>query len=140
MRFRAGWAYLLLVAVVLAGAIMLRISDPFPLQALRLIAFDSFQRLDPQPYDPTLPVRIVDIDQASLDRVGQWPWPRTTVARLLENLTAQGAAVVAFDVLFSEPDRTSPEQLLETLAPEDAEAVAGEVLSLLENLAGVHPR
>jgi CHASE2 domain-containing sensor protein len=48
--------------------------------------------------------------------------------------------VVAFDVLFSEPDRTSPEQLLETLAPEDAEAVAGEVLSLLENLAGVHPR
>jgi adenylate cyclase len=107
---------------------------------LRLIAFDSFQRLDPQPYDPTLPVRIVDIDQASLDRVGQWPWPRTTVARLLENLTAQGAAVVAFDVLFSEPDRTSPEQLLETLAPEDAEAVAGEVLSLLENLAGVHPR
>jgi adenylate cyclase len=124
MRFRAGWAYLLLVAVVLAGAIMLRISDPFPLQALRLIAFDSFQRLDPQPYDPTLPVRIVDIDQASLDRVGQWPWPRTTVARLLENLTAQGAAVVAFDVLFSEPDRTSPEQLLETLAPEDAEAVA----------------
>jgi adenylate cyclase len=43
---------------------------------LRLIAFDYYQRLDPQPYDPNLPVRIVDIDEKSLAMFGQWPWPR----------------------------------------------------------------
>jgi len=124
MRFRAGWPYLLLVLAVLAGATAVRIADPFGLQALRLIAFDSYQRLDPQEYDPALPVRIVDIDEASLQRVGQWPWPRTTVARMLEALRDQGAAAVAFDVLFAEPDQTSPEQILAALPPEQAAALA----------------
>ena len=53
--------------------------------------------------------------------IGQWPWPRTTVARLVDQLAAQGAAVVAFDILFAEPDQTSPEQFLEHLPPEEAE-------------------
>ncbi len=124
MRFRAGLIYVLLVLAVLAGATALRIVDPFALQALRLIAFDSYQRLDPQGYDPALPVRIVDIDEASLAEVGQWPWPRTTVARLLETLRDQGAAAIAFDVLFAEADQTSPEQFLAALPPEQAAALA----------------
>ena len=133
MTFRAGWAYVLLVACVLAGATMLRIADPFALQALRLIAFDSFQRLNPQSYDPTLPVRIVDIDEASLERIGQWPWPRTTVARLLTTLRDQGAAVVGFDVLFAEPDQTSPAQLVKALPPEEAAALAAALKGLPDN-------
>ncbi|MCB1503274.1 MAG: adenylate/guanylate cyclase domain-containing protein [Bauldia sp.] len=124
MKFRAGWAYWLLVIGVLAGATALRVADPFALQAMRLIAFDSFQRLNPQSYDPTLPVRIVDIDEASLERVGQWPWPRTTVARLLTTLRDQGAAVIGFDVLFAEADQTSPEQLVKLLPPDEAAALA----------------
>jgi len=133
VTFRAGWAYVLLVACVLAGATMLRIADPFALQALRLIAFDSFQRLNPQPYDPTLPVRIIDIDEASLERIGQWPWPRTTVARLLTTLRDQGAAVVGFDVLFAEPDQTSPAQLVKALPPEEAAALAAALKDLPDN-------
>ena len=123
MTFRAGWAYLLLVLVVLAGATALRVADPFAMQALRLIAFDSYQRIDPQDHDPTLPVRIVDIDEESLARVGQWPWPRTTMARLLEMLRDPGAAAVSFDVLFAEPARHSPEQVLSVLPPAQAAAV-----------------
>ena len=121
MSVRTGWSYFFLVVAVLAAATALRILDPFFLQALRLIAFDSYQRLEPQAYDPAMPVRIVDIDEDSLAHIGQWPWPRTTVARLVDQLAAQGAAAVAFDILFAEPDQTSPEQFLQRLPPEEAE-------------------
>ncbi|MEX0852775.1 MAG: adenylate/guanylate cyclase domain-containing protein [Bauldia sp.] len=119
---RAHHFYVVLVVAILAGATTLRIADPFFVQALRLIAFDSYQKLGPATYDPELPVRIVDIDEESLSRMGQWPWPRTTMADLLTRLFEQGAAVVAFDILFSEPDRTSPEEALKLMtAAERAE-------------------
>ena len=89
---------------------------PSVFERFSLFAFDIYQRADPRrtPVDP--PVVIVDIDERSLHDLGQWPWPRTIVAQMLDNLRAAGAAVVAFDVLFSEPDRTSPQSLLKLLA------------------------
>ena len=69
--------------------------------------FDGYQRLAPRSYMPA-PVRVVDIDDESLDRIGQWPWPRTVVARMVRKLQAAGAAVIVFDMIFAEPDRTSP--------------------------------
>ena len=45
--------------------------------------------------------------QESLAKIGQWPWPRTTVRDLLAELASKGAAVFAFGVLFAEPDRTA---------------------------------
>ena len=74
-------------------------------------------------YDPNLPIRVVDIDEQSLAKIGQWPWPRTTVRDLLSELTAKGAAVVAFDVLFAEPDRTSLEAIVKHLPPDKASAI-----------------
>jgi len=120
---RARLTYLLLVVALIGGALFLRYKDPFFVRALRLIAFDHFQRLDPPKYDPELPVRIVDIDEASLAKIGQWPWPRTTVRDLLAGLAAKGAAVVAFDVLFAEPDRTSLEAIVKQLPASEAAAV-----------------
>ena len=120
---RARYFYAALVLVILGGAALLRLADPFFVQALRLIAFDSYQKLDPAPYDPDLPVKIVDVDEESLARVGQWPWPRTTMAKLLDTLGADGAAVAAFDILFSEPDRTSPEQAVKHMTPQEAAAL-----------------
>ena len=96
--------YLSLVFALIVGAILLRYMDPFFVRALRLAAFDNFQRLDPEPYDPSQPIRIVDIDEKSLSIIGQWPWPRTTVRDLLLALTSKGAAVVAFDVLGHPPN------------------------------------
>ena len=61
--------------------------------------------------------QIVDIDDASLARIGQWPWPRTQLAELLERLTQAGAAAIAFDMVFAERDRSSPEQVLKQWAP-----------------------
>jgi adenylate cyclase len=115
--------YLAFVSALIAGAILLRYKDPFFVQALRLIAFDHFERLDPPKYNPDLPIRIVDIDEASLAKIGQWPWPRTTVRDLLAELASKGAAVIAFDVLFAEPDRTSLESIVKQLPASEAAAV-----------------
>lgn len=73
--------------------------------------FDEYQRLAPRPYAPA-GVRIVDIDDDSLAKLGQWPWPRQMLAELTRKLHAGGAAVVAFDILFPEPDRTAPKQMI----------------------------
>jgi adenylate cyclase len=100
------------LAVTLA-ALAVALLDPAPLQALRNVAFDHYQRWQVQPYQ-SAPVRVVDIDQESLEQLGQWPWPRKRLAELLERLAAAGATVVAFDILFAEPDRTSPAAMLET--------------------------
>jgi adenylate cyclase len=77
----------------------------------RRVVFDYFQRIQPRTYEP-VPVRVVDIDDVSLTKIGQWPWPRTVVAELVNHLALAGAAVIAFDIVFAEPDRTSPEHVL----------------------------
>jgi len=124
---RSRFLYISLVLALIGGAILLRYMDPFFVRALRLVAFDNFQRLAPEPYDPNLPIRIVDIDEKSLSMIGQWPWPRTTVRDLVLALTSKGAAVVAFDVLFAEPDRTSMEAIVKQLPPEEAKAVTSAI-------------
>ncbi|MEI6732667.1 MAG: adenylate/guanylate cyclase domain-containing protein [Comamonadaceae bacterium] len=98
---------LLLVLCAAIGSLVLWLVDPVLMQGLRLAQFDQMQRWHPRPYLPT-PVRVVDIDEASLKSYGQWPWPRTRIAELVQRLHAAGASAIAFDVLLAEPDRTSP--------------------------------
>lgn len=64
---------------------------------------------------PATPVAIVDIDDKSLKEEGRWPWPRSKLAALVNQLQQQGAAVIAFDVFFSEKENNIAETLLETL-------------------------
>ena len=104
-RFGFGRA---LSAALLATLLAVRIWDPAPVEALRLRTFDAFQALKPRVPHPAKPVMIVDIDEASLREIGQWPWARTVVAELVSKLTAAGAVVIAFDIVFAEPDRLSP--------------------------------
>jgi adenylate cyclase len=96
-----------LCVLLLLALVPLRVIDPLPLEEVRLRTFDFYQRLRPrQPV--ARPVAIVDIDEASLKEIGQWPWPRTIVADLVTQLTQLGAVAIAFDVIFAEPDRMSP--------------------------------
>ncbi|MHB1013960.1 MAG: CHASE2 domain-containing protein [Desulfurivibrionaceae bacterium] len=66
---------------------------------------------------PTQPIVIVDIDEKSLRAVGQWPWPRNTVAKMIRNLGAGGARVIGLDIVFAEADRTSPKNFVDELQP-----------------------
>jgi adenylate cyclase len=79
----ARLVYALLVGAVIIAAFALRIWDPSPIARLRAIVFDTYQQIKPRKFDP-LPVRIVDIDEDSLKKIGQWPWPRTVLAELVK--------------------------------------------------------
>jgi len=85
----------------------IRLADPRPLEELRVRTFDLYQVLRPRE-QTSRPVVIVDIDEGSLKTIGQWPWPRTTIADLITRITALGAVTIGFDVIFAEPDRMSP--------------------------------
>src|SRR5262249_24183041 len=92
---------------LLFALVPVRLADPRPLEELRARAFDFFQVLRPRQQEQR-PVVIVDIDEASLKAIGQWPWPRTTVADLVTHITQLGAIAIGFDIIFAEPDRMSP--------------------------------
>src|SRR6266481_5040870 len=111
---RFGYARLACLALLIAFA-GLRVFDPAPIQELRVRTFDTFQVLDPR-IKTQRPVTIVDIDERSLadPRLGQWPWPRTRVADIVASLTQLGAVVIAFDAVFSEPDRLNPDIAADT--------------------------
>ena len=104
--------YALIVGAVIVSALALRIWDPSPVARLRSLVFDTYQQIEPRTFDPNLPVRIVDIDEESLKRIGQWPWPRTVLAELVQKLSENGAASIGFDMVFPEPDRMSPANAL----------------------------
>ena len=61
---------------------------------------------------------IAVIDEKSLSELGRWPWPRTTIARLLDRLKAAGAKAVGFDIVFSEPDDNSSLKTISELSAE----------------------
>jgi adenylate cyclase len=112
MRTLARWARSFgltraICVLLLFALVPLRILDPLPLEEIRLRTFDLYQNLRPRE-TVSRPVVIIDIDEASLKEIGQWPWPRTIVADLVTQLTQLGVAAIAFDVIFAEPDRMSP--------------------------------
>ncbi len=96
------------------------------LHAVGVLHLGALQRLDDNIYDSrltaTMPntlderIVIVDIDEKSLSEVGRWPWGRNKVAKFVDNLFDQGAAVVGFDIVFSEPDDSSGLSQLNELA------------------------
>ncbi len=93
------------MGAVLAAAVALRIFDPEPVARLRLAVFDSMLASAPRSIDENFPVRVVDIDEESLAEYGQWPWPRTRLAEVVDHLAAAGARTVTIDLILAEPDR-----------------------------------
>ena len=93
--------------VVAALALTIRSYDPPILATLRGAGFDTLQTIWPRSAEPAQPVRVVDIDEASLKSIGQWPWPRNEIAKLLTNLNKLGPSAITFDIIFAEPDRMS---------------------------------
>lgn len=97
--FAAG----LLAAAVLA---LISLYPPAFLSFLDMNAYDSLLRQS-RPRAPTSRVVVADLDEDSLSRFGQWPWPRYRVAALLSRIREAGATAIAIDMLFAEPDRGS---------------------------------
>lgn len=108
--------HFILTAAFLFLAAALRIADPGPVASLRQSVFDTYLRVSPRIIDPALPVRIVDIDEASLKRDGQWPWPRTKLATIIDNLNTAGVSTISIDLILAEADRLSPGEFAKLFA------------------------
>jgi adenylate cyclase len=103
-------ANIFLPIATLALALALLWADFTPLQTLRNQLFDQYQRWSAR-QSTGLAVQIIDIDDESLARLGQWPWPRTRLAAMINKLQDAKVAVIGFDVVFAEPDRSSPQAM-----------------------------
>ncbi|MBB4197875.1 adenylate cyclase [Rhodoblastus sphagnicola] len=130
-RSRGGscWLYRGAFALNLGLFIACALGAPRALDDVRNLVFDRFQQLDPAPFNPTGPVRVAAIDEASLAALGQWPWPRLRLAELTEKLRGMGASAIGFDVVFAEADRLNPQALLASLPPELRTAELAEKFS-----------
>lgn len=89
------------------------------LTQLRLASFDGYQAIAPR-VRASAPAVIVAIDEKSLNELGQWPWPRTVIAELIEAIGETGPAAIGVDVLMPEPDRMSPVNLARLIERMDA--------------------
>jgi adenylate cyclase len=102
---RRSFIFILPLAVLFA-AVLARVAASEILDRLSPVCFDFYQQVAPR--EPgEAPIRIVDIDDDSLAKIGQRPWQRTIIAQLIDKLRDAGATVIAFDIDFAEPDRSS---------------------------------
>jgi adenylate cyclase len=125
-----GYARLICLAILI-GVAALRIADFAPVQELRVRTFDTYQRLEPR-VKTARPVTIIDIDEKSLTKFGQWPWPRTRIADMIINLSRLGAVAIGFDIVFAEPDRLNPDAVADTMRYLD-EATKSKLRTLPSN-------
>lgn len=100
------WACL----IILFLGIVLKISDPYVVERLRLINFDLYQQTLPQTTEEN--IVLLEIGETSLEAYGQWPWPRSTFAQMISDLRNSNAGMIAFTVMFPEADRFGQDEVL----------------------------
>jgi len=98
--------------VTLCLLILIRIADPSFIESVRLRYFD--QLVTSQPIQD-IPVSVVNIDEATLDKYGQFPFPRGDYARIIHELYARDAGLVVFNVLMPEKDRFKQDAVLASI-------------------------
>lgn len=123
------WAAGLLSALFV---ILAAFSPLSPVDRLNFMVFDGYQMLKPRELAGS-PITVVDIDDASIGELGQWPWPRTVLARIIGNMTDMGAAAIGLDMLLAEPDRTSPVLALQELRRQGFQIVEPGEGAVLDN-------
>ncbi|WP_167758569.1 CHASE2 domain-containing protein, partial [Zemynaea arenosa] len=116
--------------LALALAAWLALPGDGPLPWLRLNLFDLYQTALPRPR-LSGPVAVIGIDEAALKRYGQWPWPRTQLAHLIDAVNAHHPLAIGLDIIMPETDSSSPEALAARLRGTDAK--------LAESLAALPP-
>ncbi len=109
--------------------VFLNFSDISPLKAARLALFDEFQSLYPRKVE-SQSVVIVEIDEATLGALGQWPWPRNYLAALIDAISSLKPSAIGLDIIMPESDHASPQAVADS-RPD----LPKEVLKILTNSA-----
>jgi serine phosphatase RsbU (regulator of sigma subunit)/CHASE2 domain-containing sensor protein len=119
------------VALLAAFALLLSFPDMQPFKSARLALFDQYQNLSPR-QPQSQPAVIVEIDEATLGALGQWPWPRNYFAALIDAIAALKPAAVGLDIIMPEPDHASPQAVAES-RPDLPENVRNTLIGAASN-------
>ena len=119
----------LIFFVLLIFLIVLKFINPSFIKSISFISFDLYQKVFPLEKRET-DVIIIDIDEKSLGKFGQFPWSRSVFAKIIENVKVSEPKAIGFDIFFSEKDKQSPEEIIKAynLIPTD--------VSELQNIKG----
>ena len=97
--------------IILILLIFLKISNPSFIKSISFLSFDLYQKVLPL-RKPSSEVIIIDIDEKSLAKFGQFPWNRSVFAKILNNINDTNPKAIGFDVFFSEKDKQSPDEII----------------------------
>ncbi len=123
------WVHFLVLFALLIGGVYFSGSNHELRKRLQYATFDTYNKIKPR--EASDRVVIIDLDEESIKKLGQWPWPRSVMAQLVTNLKDLGAKVIAFDIVFAEADRTSPARIAQTLPQGDEYAPVKTALDAL---------
>ena len=110
--------YFIFFAILLL-LISLKIINPPFIKSVSYLSFDLYQKVFVKKKDSD--VVIIDIDEKSLGKFGQFPWNRTVFAKILDQLNTSDPKAIGFDIFFTEKDKQSPEEIIKSygLIPSD---------------------
>ena len=131
MQFgRAGKGRYAAMALLASFALVMNLPDLAPFKISRLALFDQYQSLSPR-QARSQPVVIVEIDEATLAVVGQWPWPRNYLASLIDSIADLKPSAIGLDILMPEADHSSPQAIAESRPdlPEDVRKALAKAAS-----------
>jgi len=120
----------LIFFILLILLIALKIANPSFIKSISFLSFDLYQKVFPLEKKNSNVV-IIDIDEKSLGKFGQFPWTRSIFAKIIEKVSASGPKAIGFDVFFTEKDKQSPEEIIKAY-----DIISSEVIVHLQNIQG----
>ena len=122
-----NYSIFLLILILL---IVLKTINPTFIKSISFLSFDMYQKVFPLKKNDS-DVIIIDIDEKSLSKFGQFPWNRSIFAKIIENVDSTNPKAIGFDVFFSEKDKQSPEEIIKSY-----NILANDVINYLVNIKG----
>ena len=121
----------LIFFILLVFLIALKITNPAFIKSISYISFDLYQKAFPlEKRDSN--VVIIDIDEKSLGKFGQFPWSRSIFAKIVEQVNDAGPKAIGFDIFFSEKDKQSPQEIIKSYKLNEADS--DEFVEIFEGL------
>ena len=127
--FFTNYQNYLIYLIILVLLIALKIANPSFVKSISNLSFDLYQKIFTLNKNDS-DVVIIDIDEKSLGKFGQFPWSRSVFAKILEKVNQSDPKAVGFDIFFTEKDKQSPDEIIKSynLIPAD--------VSQIQNLKG----
>ena len=114
--------------LILILLILLKTINPNFIKSISYLSFDLYQKVIPLRKQDS-DIIIIDIDEKSLGKFGQFPWNRSVFAKIIENVNEANPKVIGFDVFFSEKDKQSPEEIIKSY-----NILSSDVINYLNNI------